>query len=180
MPLPKGVLMRFSAILTSALFANVAFAGEGMLGTKGSGATAFQPTQQSGGGFLQMIVAVIIVVVAMKFLLPKILSPKMLAKLGGKLHTDLNSAIKIEESANFPGGTLHLVTVKGRVLLLGTTPTSISTLADLGSESKPDPGTTFMEMLDTAVIEAPEPEFAVIAEKSEAELALERLQRLMK
>jgi flagellar biogenesis protein FliO len=142
--------MRIITALVLGLFSSLALAGEGMLGTKGDTTSTYQPTSGSGGSFFQMIFALLIVLGVMRFLLPKLFSAKVLAKFGGKLTTGLNSSIKIEESATFPGGALHLVTVKGRMLLVGSTATTINTLADLGNEQKNDPGPTFLEFLDVA------------------------------
>ncbi|MBS1703647.1 MAG: FliO/MopB family protein [Armatimonadetes bacterium] len=179
-------MQRFLALSFAALTASVAFAEDGMLGTKSDSISALQGPTSSGGSLLQMIIAVIVVFGLMKFLLPK-----MMAKFGGKLTTGVGSGIKIEESASFPGGTLYLVNVKDRSLLLGVTPTSINTLADLGAVVKNDPGPTFMEFLDSTdgskavVTEAPaaEPQeeiaMAVVGTDDEAKIALERLQKLM-
>ncbi len=176
-------MFRFAVSLSFVLGATLAVAQEGMLGTKAESATQFTPSTSSGGGLLQMVLAVIVVMVLMKLFLPK-----MMAKYGSKLSTGLNSAIKVEESASFAGGSIHLVTVKGRTLLLGSTPTTISTLADLGEAPKNDPGQTFMEMLEVA----PEREFPnppsmdqmraaiSVAEENEAAAALQRLNKLMR
>lgn len=138
-------MIRFSAISLTALLSSFSLAGDGMLGTKGDGTSAFQGSSSAGGSLLQMIIAVIVVFALMKFLLPK-----MMAKFGGKLSTKVGGGIQIEESANFPGGTLYVVNVRDRSLLLGVTGTSINTLADLGMTNKPNPGPTFMEYLETA------------------------------
>lgn len=176
-------MLRSFALLGLSVSAAVSAAQSGMLGTKGESATQFTPTASSGGGLLQMVVAVFVVMILMKLFLPK-----MMAKYGSKLSTGLNSAIKVEESASFAGGSIHLVTVRGRTLLLGSTPTTISTLADLGEAPKNDPGPTFMEMVEAA----PEREFPTppsmdqmraaisVAEENEAAVALQRLNQLMR
>ena len=132
-----------------------------------------------------MIIAVLVVFGLMKFFLPKVMT-----KFGGKLNAGIGSSIKIEESATFQGGMLYLVTVKDRSLLLGVAGTSITTLADLGSANKPDPGPTFMEILDVAdesraintepIVEAETLEYAVVETGSQAKDALQRLQKLMR
>ena len=176
---------RLSTLITFSLVASSAWADDGLLGTKGDTASALQGPNSSGGSLLQMIIAVLVVFGLMKFFLPK-----MVAKFGGKLSTGIGSSIKIEESASFQGGTLYLVSVKDRSLLLGVAGTSITTLADLGSTNKPDPGPTFMEILDVAdetkavniepIEELTAPEFAVIETGSQAKDALQRLQKLMR
>jgi flagellar biogenesis protein FliO len=141
--LPK--MFRLFATSFAALSAGSAFAApDGLLGTKGDSVSALQgPSGAGGGSLLQMIIAVVVVFALMKFLLPK-----LMAKFGGKLATNIGSSIRIEESASFAGGTLYLVNVKDKTLLLGVNGSTISTLADLGPVNKPDPGPTFMEYLD--------------------------------
>lgn len=193
------------SFLGLAFVAATSFADDGILGTKGDTTSAFQPTQSGGGNWIQMILALVIVLGAMKFVLPKLMSPKLLAKLGGKFSTGLNSEIQIEESASFPGGNLHLVTIRGRSLLLGTTASSITTLADLGMKPENNPGDAFMDILDRAVVNdtyIPEPTptnltmlddsgevergsedstlESDLIENTEATMALRRLSRLMK
>lgn len=193
------------SFLGLAFVAATSFADDGILGTKGDTTSAFQHTQSGGGNWIQMILALVIVLGAMKFVLPKLMSPKLLAKLGGKFSTGLNSEIKIEESASFPGGNLHLVTIRGRSLLLGTTASSITTLADLGMKPENNPGDAFMDILDRAVVNdtyIPEPTptnltmlddsgevergsedstlESDLIENTEATMALRRLSRLMK
>lgn len=177
---------RLLVLLGFGLSSALAFgAGDGMLGTKGDNVSAMGQSS-AGGSLLQMIIAVIVVFALMKFMLPK-----MMAKFGGKLNTGIGSAIKIEESANFQGGTLYLVSVRDRSLLLGVAGTSITTLADLGNANKPNPGPTFMEMLDVAdeskafntepIVETVEPvEYAVVETDTQAMDALQRLQKLMR
>ncbi len=161
-----------------------AMAEDGLLGTKADSVSALQNSSGAGGNLLQMIIAVVVVFALMKWLLPK-----MMGKFGGRLSTGVGSSIKIEESASFAGGTLYVVNVKDKSLLLGVTGTTITTLADLGTAVKNDPGPTFMEMVEStdgskaivtefAVVEAPlaEEELPV----NDAQSALDRLQRLMK
>lgn len=168
------------------LCSSFAIAEDGLLGTKSDSASALQGPASSGGSLLQMIIAVLVVFGLMKYFMPK-----LIAKFGGKLNTGIGSSIKIEESASFQGGTLYLVSVKDRSLLLGVAGTSITTLADLGNVNKPDPGPTFMEYLDVVddskavntmpIVEIEEPlTHAVIESGSQAKDALERLQKLMR
>lgn len=178
-----------AAILGGIVLASYSVAGDGLLGTKGDNVSEFGNTGSAGGSLLQMIIAVLVVFGLMKWLLPK-----AMAKFNGKLSTGVGSAIKIEESASFPGGTLYVVNVKDKSLLLGVTGTSISTLAELGAVVKNDPGPTFMEMVeasngDKAIVT----ELAVVetetvrdnfeeteVENTDARSALERLQQLLK
>lgn len=136
--------------------------------------------------FVQMLVAVVIVGVLLKLVMPKVIT-----KLGGRLNARFDSEIKLKESATFAGGTLQIVEVRGKVLLLGVTGQAVNCLADL-TDSKPEPApATFAEILDEAepivpVVE-PEPVEApqFVLEESvappvdpEITEALRRLQRL--
>jgi len=165
---------------------SLALAEDGILGTKSDSVSALQGPASSGGSMLQMIIAVLVVFGLMKFFMPK-----LVAKFGGKLNTGVGSAIKIEESASFQGGNLYLVSVKDRSILIGVAGTNITTLADLGTAHKPNPGPTFMEYLDVAdtakaintepILDAQEDlDFAVVETGSQAKDALERLQKLMR
>ncbi|HLO97714.1 MAG TPA: flagellar biosynthetic protein FliO [Fimbriimonas sp.] len=171
--------MKAKLLLIATALATLANAQDGILGTKGSNSPMLNSGASTGGSFLQMMVAVIVVVGLLKFV-----APKLMAKFGGRMFTPVGSQIKIEESASFPGGNLYLVNVKDRSLLVGVTGTSIQTLADLGITPAPDPGPTFMEMIEVAHT-SPEPELeiinhAVIEDRTMAQDALARLQRLMK
>ncbi len=168
------------------LCASFVNADDGILGTKNDAVSPLQGPASSGGSLLQMIIAVIVVFGLMKYFLPK-----LVAKFGGKLNPGIGSSINIEESATFQGGMLYLVSVKDRSLLIGVAGTCITTLADLGSANKPNPGPTFMEYLDVAdeskainttpTSESVEtPEFAVVESGIQAKDALERLQKLMR
>jgi flagellar biogenesis protein FliO len=93
---------------------------------------------------LQLLAALAIVFVLIKYLLPKIAS-----KVGKRLNTKLDSAIKIEESASFGGGMLYIVEAKKRTLLLAVGAQGISCLADLteGKSDVKDSLPLFSEML---------------------------------
>jgi flagellar biogenesis protein FliO len=181
---------RFFVLLCLVLSSSFALAEDGILGTKGDASSALQGPASTGGSLLQMIIAVLVVFGLMKFMLPKVM-----AKFGGKLNPGLGSSIKIEESASFQGGTLYLVSVKDRSLLLGVAGSSITTLADLGNANKPDPGPTFMEILDVAdernafnaepIVKAETIEYALVdteiqPKDANAMEALQRLQKLMR
>jgi len=142
-------LLGFIFIITPTL----ALAGEGILGTKPSpGVVAAGPGQGTPGFFnlLQMLVAVGIVLAIIKFVMPKLVS-----KMGGKLTTKVAGGIQIEESANFAGGSLYVVTVRNKSLLLGVSGAQMNCLADLGPVNKPDPGPTFMELVEKSSGEIP-------------------------
>jgi flagellar biogenesis protein FliO len=174
----------FAAIL---LIPSLAWAGEGVLGTKsGSGVAAASNTGTPGlMSLIQMLFAVGIVMVILKFALPK-----LMGKMGSGLATKLNGGIQIEESANFAGGSLYVVTVRNKSLLLGVSGTNINCLADLGTATKPDPGPTFQEFVEEsagdlqrsvamakAVVTVEEE--VEVKDQTDPQEALKRLARLM-
>lgn len=99
---------------------------------------------------LQMAIVLLIVVGLLKWAMPK-----WLLKLKGKLNVPESSSIKIEESASFASGTLYVVSVRNKTLLLCASNQGVTCLADLtnvsqeGSSPKQKPDTAaFFEMLD--------------------------------
>lgn len=124
---------------------------------------------------LQMLMALAIVFGLLKFALPKIAS-----KLSKKLVTGVDSSIRIEESANFAGGSLYVVSARGKTLLLSVGSSGVSCIADLSSpKSEPEPP-LFSEILD-ATVDQPaivEPVAASTPDSGEIQRALERLSRL--
>lgn len=135
---------------------SLAFAQAGLLGTKPSVVTkSVQQTQSStfgGGQVLQMIVALVIVAAILKWVLPKIIT-----KFSGKTSGNLSSSIKIEETAQLAGGTLHVVTVRDRTLLLSVSPQGVSCLSDLTkSESAAPEPLAFFDFLDREIKMDPE------------------------
>ena len=176
--------MRKLFIALGALALNAACFAQGFAGTK-TGSAASAPTSGSAPGgpaMLQMLVAVGIVVFLLKAVLPKIAS-----KVNKKLVTGAASSLKIEESANFAGGSLYVVRARRKTLLLGVTGTAVSCLADLTEEEDAQPlPPTFNEILVEAEVNGPEFETveesaAPVAERpphDELERVLSRLQRL--
>jgi flagellar biogenesis protein FliO len=157
---------------------------QGFAGTK-SGSAASTPASGSAPGIpamLQMLVAVGIVVFLLKAVLPRIAS-----KVNKKLVTGAASSLKIEESANFAGGSLYVVRARRKTILLGVTGTAVTCLADLTEEEDAQPlPPTFNEILVEAEVNGPEFETAEesaapVAERpphDELERVLSRLQRL--
>ncbi len=176
--------MRKSFILIAALSSAIALAGDGFLGTKAS--PTMGPVQADTGGagfmpFLQMMIALGIVLVLLKFVMPKLVT-----KLNKKLITKVGSAIQIEESAAFAGGTLYVVRAKSKTLLLSVATSGVSCLADLTPATVEPDLPTFQEIVDQEV-EGPLQPFAVVEapieidpedQAADAAAALERLKRL--
>lgn len=117
--------------------------------TKSSGAS--QVTSSTGNGMMpmvQMLVALGIVAALLKFVLPK-LSPS----LKTKFNSSLGSTLRVEESTTVPGGSICVISVRGRTLLIGVNPQTISLLSDLtASERETAKEPAFFEMVDQAPI----------------------------
>lgn len=147
------------------------------LGTKSDSAAL------AGGGspvgimpLVQMLIALGIVFTLLKFGLPKVAN-----RLNKHLATPLNSSIRIEESANFAGGALYLVSVKSRTLLLSVGSHGVNCLAEV-SEPKPiaEPA-TFEELVQSApdwTPTEPQPETDGSLSTDAIKAALDRLSRL--
>lgn len=131
------------------------------------GASAMSPMP-----LLQMLVALGIVFCLLKFVLPRVAS-----KLNKKLVTGINSTIKIEESANFAGGSLYIVTAREKTLLLSVGTSGVNCVADLSPAVKPADQPLFSEILE-AKIETPAPVDEPQPDPAEIRRALDRLSRL--
>ena len=108
------------------------------------------------GPLFQMLLALGIVVALIKFAIPKLL--KRVAK---KKVSEVLPAINVIETATVGAGQIHIIDVRGRTLLLGSTAQSLSLVADLTDEASTatgfptfsmtspydTPGTSFDEML---------------------------------
>jgi len=171
------------------LLSSLAFAGD-PLGLKADPISAPASTGGVGlGPMLQMLVALGIVLLLLKTVMPKVLK-----KFGKKLVTKLDGGIQIEESANFPGGTLYVVKARKRTLLISVAASGVTSLADL---TEPDPlenEPTFQELVEEvepfAVVDplprslahGPSPyraqDIAPEGGDGDPQLALERLRRL--
>lgn len=133
---------------------------EGLVGTKpdlvlprSDLAEAGEPVV-NGWQFAQMMVALGIVLFLLKVGLPKVVGI-----FGNRLSPSLGSEIRIEESASCGASVLHVVTVRGRTLLLGVTASGVSTLADL----------TVPGSVESAVAEAGEPVFFDLLDAASAQ-----------
>lgn len=132
--------------LLSVCFLTPMLAGAQVLGTKptGSAITGGATSPIGAMPLLQMLIALGIVFGLLKFGLPKIAS-----RLNKHLATPVSSSIRIEESANFAGGALYLVSVKQKTLLLSVGTHGVNCLADISEAPVPEP-TTFEELVQTA------------------------------
>ncbi len=120
---------------------------EETLGTKAD--LVAPPTQAAApsgpglGQFLPMLLALGIILGLLKFALPK-----AMAKFNRRLTTPLNSPILLEESASLAAGSLQVVTVRGKSLLLAITPQGVSCLATLDPTPTVADEPAFFELLD--------------------------------
>lgn len=136
-------------------------------------------TAPTGGStampLFQMLIALGIVFALLKFALPKLAS-----KLNKRLVTGVNSSIRIEESANFAGGSLYIVGARDRTLLLSVGTNGVSCVADLTPAQKEPGPALFSEILDRVVVEDEHHLQQTSTEPDPAEVrrALDRLSRL--
>lgn len=105
-------------------------------------------TQPSGSGvniwqFAPMMVALGIIFFLLKFALPKVMG-----KFNKTLSTPFDSPILLQESASFATGSLQVVTVRGKSLLLAVTPQGVSCLTELNAKVEDNSPPAFFEILD--------------------------------
>lgn len=119
----------------------LAFAGDGILGTKAGGGISTGISAGSGSPpLVQTLIAIAIVLILMKYGLPR-----LVRFAGVKSGSD---GIRIEESATVGGGSVHVITTRGRTLLVGAGSGGFTTLADLTKPITTEP--LFMDMVATA------------------------------
>lgn len=168
-------LLSVSALATALVVSAQSFPGA-KSDPAGSGAAA------SGGvgigSLFNVLVALGIVYGLLKFAMPK-----LMGRMNRKLATGVGSDIRIEESATFAGGSLYVVSARGRTLLLSVGTQGVQNLADLTeAEPVPEPPTfgDFVEQeIRTASHERkPAPLETDEAPETEWATALERLERL--
>jgi hypothetical protein len=140
-------------------------AGASTLGSSGAGL----------GPFVNILLALGIVYGLLRFALPKVVS-----RMNKRMVTTAGSSIRIEETAAFAGGSLYLVSAKGKSLLLSVSTQGVSCLADLTEPQAAEPlPPSFGEMVEQ---ELRRTEAEPLAEPGSAENrwteALQRLERL--
>lgn len=189
--------MRFVIALTLSLAFQFGAADD--LGTKAN------PVNSGVGGSSMGIMPFVNVLLALGIVygLLRFAMPKMMVRMNKRLVPGVSSGIQIEESAAFAGGSLYIVSARGKTLLLAVGSQGVQSLADLtGPEAKSPAPEIFAEIVDRemsapvfvpkAVIhpevsdpieeEAPAPELRPSPIPAEARedwaIALERLERL--
>ena len=95
---------------------------------------AIPPFNAESGGVgiasaFQMILALVIVVLLVKFLVPK-----LLGKMFKKSSADLGPDFETIQTTTVGGQQMHLVKVRNRTLLLGTSQHGLNLIADLTEE----------------------------------------------
>lgn len=164
-----------------ALIPAAAFAGPGMLGTR----TEAGPSVAGGSSpvgilpMIQMMVALGIVIALVKYVLPKFMGKVAKPTNAGEINIESTAALNAS-------GSLHIVTARGRTLLIGATPTGMTCLADLTEDADdvteevpvaaPTKAKSFEELLASATIADPEP--APARPVNDVARALERLRAL--
>ncbi|MFQ3586333.1 MAG: flagellar biosynthetic protein FliO [Fimbriimonadaceae bacterium] len=145
-------LSRAFAIASVGLAAAAVWAQDADLGTKADPNPGFSSAAQGQPiGFaplLQLALAVAVVVLLLKLVLPKLVS-----KLNRGLVAGVGSPIRIEEAAQFAGGTLVVVEARNRTLLLCVGGNGVTMLADLTPAPSATPAEetlTFGEMVEKA------------------------------
>ena len=127
--------MRSFALLLGGICFSVA-QGQGFPGAKPDPASNF--SQGSGGGMgalFNVLLALGIVYGLLRYAMPKVL-----ARMNKRLVTGTGSAIRVEESASFAGGSLYVVSARGKTILLSVGAQGVRFLADLTEAPKaPEP-----------------------------------------
>lgn len=152
------------------LLSVAAIAGPGMLETKTDTAPTFAATNSSPLGIMpmiQMLVALAIVGGLVKWAMPKALGK--VSRLGK------SGEITVEASQALGAGTVHVISVRGRTLLVGATANNMSLLAELSEHDA-----TFDESFARTVFETPAEiaEPATMTPSDDVAAALARLRRL--
>lgn len=130
-------------------FSVFAFAQDGALETtKADILTKTQPSPTPVFNPLDMVQ--MFLALGLVFFLLKWALPKIAAKLNKRLVSKSGADIKLEEAASFGSGSLQVVEVRSKVLLLGVMPTGISFLAELTDEATEADEQAFFEMVDEA------------------------------
>lgn len=171
--------MRRTCVALVWVIGGTALGQETFLGTKAEPAAAPASAPTTGVmPVLQMAVALAIVILVVKYALPW-----GVRTFGKRMVTPVDSPIRVQETAACGASTLHVVTVRGRTLLVASGPQGANLIADL-TESPPQPKTFFemVEEAEPAEPEAPaqaaiETEFVEPEPERLAEV-LERLERL--
>ncbi len=103
-------------------------------------------TQAAASGFgplLNVLLALGIVYGLLRFAMPKLVS-----RMNRRLAAQVGSDIRIEESATFAGGSLYVVSARGKSLLLSVSTQGVQCLADLTAETPAPEPLTFGDFVE--------------------------------
>lgn len=143
------MLSAFTFISAFALAEGTELAAD--LGTKPDLTVSAQTSAPTGPVVSGLEITQLIIVLGAIFLILKFGLPKLIAKYGKKISTPFDSGIQLQESANFGGGNLQVIKVRGKTLLLAVTQTGVNCLADLtDAPEQTDTDPAFFELLDKA------------------------------
>ncbi len=124
-----------------------------LLGSRQDPAARPEPSRGSSPmDALTPLVVCALILLAARWVLPRV------AKAFGKPAAATGRLVTVEETVPFGPGTLSVVTVEGRRLLVGTSPSSIALVSDLTPAPgvpKPAESPAFFEMLDEAIASPP-------------------------
>lgn len=172
--------MRFRATVLT-VFCLSAAHGQGFPGAKPD---LVNSSSQSGGGgigaLFNVLLALGIVYGLLRYAMPKVMS-----RLNKRLVTGTGSAIRIEESASFAGGSLYVVSARGKSLLLSVGAQGVRCLADLTETAKAAEAPSFGDMVERELVSTHEKRQAINENVSweastdpEWSAALARLERI--
>jgi hypothetical protein len=140
--------MRFWGAVKLWAVTSLAFSQEQFPGTK----TDLAHSAGQSSGLMPLFQMAIVAGVILMFL--KVWLPKILNRVNRRISTKPGGGISIEESATFAGGTLYVVTARGKTLLLSASTQGVNCLADLTSTSaKADEPSAFIDVLESVKAE---------------------------
>lgn len=155
------LLMGQSAFAQSALDA----AKPDVLVQRASESTSMMP-------MIQMLITAVVL-----FGLFKWLAPKIRNWVGTRMDKPLESDLKIEESATLAQGALYVVSLRGKSILIGATPQSISLLTELTPNTVATEEPVFFEMLDKAAVEMEQEPSTTTDSRARLDQLIGRLQK---
>lgn len=143
--------MRPIATLLAGICLSAAY-GQGFPGAKPDLVNSAAPNGGSGlGALFNVLLALGIVYGLLRYAMPKVM-----ARLNKRLVTGTGSAIRIEESASFAGGSLYVVSARGKSMLLSVGAQGVRCLADLTEAPKASEPQSFGDFVERELISTSE------------------------
>ena len=135
----------------SFLFWGICFSvsqGQGFPGAKPDPASNFSQSSSGGmGALFNVLLALGIVYGLLRYAMPKVL-----ARMNKRLVTGAGSAIKVEESASFAGGSLYVVSTRGKTILLAVGAQGVRFLTDLTETPTAPEAPSFGDLVERELI----------------------------